>query len=241
MQSSLYVSLSGQIALQRRIDTIAHNVANTSTAGFRAEQVKFESLISQTPLEPTAFSSTGETFLSRRSGEFTRTDNPFDVAVNGDAWMAIQGPGGAVYTRDGRMRITPTGDLQTLNGYPVLDAGGAPIVLNPNGGPPEIARDGMISQGGAQVGAIGLFSIAADAKLTRFENSGVVPDKPAEAALDFSRVGISQGFIERSNVNAVMEMTQLVMVSRSFDAITNAMKQSDETLREAVKALGAAP
>ncbi|MDX2090691.1 MAG: flagellar basal-body rod protein FlgF, partial [Kofleriaceae bacterium] len=221
MQSGLYVALSGQIALQRRIDTIAHNVANVSTAGFRAEEIKFETLVSQVPLEPTAFSTLGETYLSRRSGEFTRTDNPFDVAVNGDAWMAFQGPAGTVYTRDGRMRITPTGDLQTLNGYPVLDVGGAPITLNANGGPPVIAHDGMITQGGTQVGAIGLFSIAEDAKLSRFENSGVVPDRPAEPALDFSRVGVSQGYIERANVNAVMEMTQLVMMSRSFDAVTN--------------------
>lgn len=239
MQSSLYVSLSAQIALQRRIDTIANNVANSSTAGFRAEEVKFEQLISQTPLEPTAFASSGETFLSRRTGEFVRTDNPFDVAVNGEAWLAIQTPGGVAYTRDGRMKITGTGDLQTINGYPVLDAGGAPIVLNANAGPPQIARDGMITQNNKQVGALGLFSIPAQAKLTRFENSAVVPDQRAQAVIDFSRAGVSQGFIERANVNAVMEMTQLVMVSRSFDAVTNSMKQSEDSLKEAVRTLGA--
>lgn len=238
MQSSLYVSLSAQIALQKRIDTIANNVANSSTAGFRAEEIKFEQIISQTPLEPTSFTTSGETFLSRQGGEMVRTDNPLDVAVNGDAWLAIQIPGGIAYTRDGRMKMTANGDLQTLNGYPILDAGGAPITLNANGGPPQIARDGMISQGNRQVGALGLFSIGSQAKLTRFENSAVITDQAAQPVDDFSRAGVSQGFMERSNVNAVMEMTQLVMVSRSFDAVTNSMKQSEDSLKEAVRSIG---
>lgn len=238
MQSSLYVALSAQLSLQRRIDTIANNIANSSTAGYRTEEVKFESLLSQTPAEAVAFASTGETYLSRRAGEFVKTDNLLDMAVEGDAWIAINTPTGQVYTRDGRMRMSETGDLQTLNGYAILDAGGAPIQLDPTAGPPRIARDGMITQNDRQVSAIGLFAIDANAKLTRFENSGVVPDRPATPALDFTKVGIAQGFVERANVNPVMEMTRLIGVSRAFDAISAAMSESENSLRDAVKTLG---
>lgn len=238
MQSSLYVALSAQLSLQRRIDTIANNIANSSTAGYRTEEVKFESLLSQTPTEAVAFASTGETYLSRRAGEFVKTDNLLDMAVEGDAWIAINTSAGQVYTRDGRMRMSENGDLQTLNGYAILDAGGAPIQLDPTAGPPRIARDGMITQNDRQVSAIGLFAIDANAKLTRFENSGVVPDRPATPALDFTKVGIAQGFVERANVNPVMEMTRLIGVSRAFDAISAAMSESENSLRDAVKTLG---
>ena len=130
--------------------------------------------------------------------------------------MSISTADGVAYTRDGRMRISQTGALETLNGDAVLDAGGAPIILNPAAGAPTIAGDGMIAQDGKQVGAIGLFAIDDDAKLTRTENSGVIPDKPATPILDFTRNGIVQGFVESANVNPIQEMTKLITVTRDF-------------------------
>ena len=105
METSLYVALSAQMALQKRLDTIANNVANASTAGFRAEEVKFETYLSNASPDPIAFATEGKTYLSRQSGELVRTDNLLDVAVSGDAWMAIQTPAGRVYTRDGRLQL----------------------------------------------------------------------------------------------------------------------------------------
>ena len=238
MQPGLYVSLSGQMALMRRLETVAHNVANVTTAGFRAEEVKFEQLVSQKTDAPTAFASPGRSYLSREAGPVNRTDNPLDVAVSGDAWLAFQGPNGVVYTRDGRMTMTPDGELTTLTGYPLLDVGGAPIQLNPAAGAPVIARDGMMTQNGNQIGALGLFTIPEDARLTRFETSGVVPDRAAEPALDFNRVGILQGFIEQSNVNPVSEISRLIQIQRSFDSIHNAIAQSEQTLSQAVRTIG---
>jgi flagellar basal-body rod protein FlgF len=238
MQSSLYVTLSSQMAFQKRIDTIANNVANASTPGFRREEIKFEAMLSQAASESVAFASPGDAYIKRDSGQITHTGNPLDVAVQGDAWLAIQTPSGTVYTRDGRMRMTPEGQLQSVAGYPYLDVGGAPLQINPNGGPPQIASDGMITQGGTQLGAIGLFTIEPRAKLSRFENSGVIPDQPAVAELDFRRNGVTQGHIEGSNVNAMWEMSQLIMASRSYDAVSNSMDQSEDSLRSAIKTLG---
>jgi flagellar basal-body rod protein FlgF len=238
MQGGIYVGLSGQLAFYRRLETIAHNVANGSTAGFRAEEVKFETLLSRVPANPVAFASRGDTYLSRRAGEIVRTDNPFDVAVQGDAWLSIDIGGQQVYTRDGRMMMTPEGELQTLNGYPVLDIGGAPIQLDANGGAPQISRDGAISQNGQRQGVIGLFRIDENARLTRAENSSVLPDRDAIPALDFSVVGLAQGFTESGNVNPVREITRLIDIQRSFEALSNALDLEHGTFRNAIRELG---
>jgi flagellar basal-body rod protein FlgF len=239
VQSIFHVGLSAQLALQKRLDTIAHNVANASTAGFRAEEVKFETLLSQTADTPVAFASAGNRHLSQRPAEITPTGNPFDVAVQGNAWLGMQTPAGTAYTRDGRLRMTPTGELQTVNGYPLLDAGGAPIQLDPNAGEPRIARDGAISQGGRAVGSIGLFRIDDKAALRRFDNSGVISDLPATPVVEFSQTGLQQGFVEGSNVNPVMEMSRLIAISRAFDAVATALKDSDASVQESVRTLGA--
>jgi flagellar basal-body rod protein FlgF len=238
MQPSLYVSLSGQMAMMRRLDTLAHNVANVTTAGFRAEEIKFDDLISQKTDQPTSFVTANTTYISRQQGELVQTDNKLDVAVTGDAWLAFQSPQGIVYTRDGRMTMTPEGELRTLTGHPFVDVGGAPIQLNPNGGTPNIARDGAITQGGQQLGALGLFTIPEQAHLHRFDTSGVVPDMAAEPALDFGAVGISQGFIEQANVNPVSEISRLIQIQRSFDSISSSISDAEQTLSSAIKTLG---
>jgi flagellar basal-body rod protein FlgF len=238
MESSLYVSLSGQLALQRRLDTIANNVANSTTPGFRAENVTFESIVSQTQRTQVAYSSTGDHTFSQRSGPIVHTNNPLDIAVHGDAYFSVNGANGPVYTRDGRMRVSPQGELENMNGQQVLDAGGGPIQINPNRGAIRISRDGTISQNGDRIGKIGLFAIPATAKLVRSEGAAIVPDTPAEPVVDFVPNGIVQGYIENANVNPVLEMTRLIAVTRAFEAMTAAADQSDRKLTDAIKALG---
>ena len=97
----------------------------------------------------------------------------------------------------------------------------------------------MITQNGRQIGAIGLFAIAPDASLKRAENSSVVPDKPATPILDFTRDGVVQGAVENSNVDPVREMTRLIEVTRAFDGVAAETSQSETSLQDAIKALGA--
>ena len=167
-----------------------------------------------------------------------KTDNPLDVAIQGDAFFAVKTPDGIAYTRDGRMQMTSSGELQTLNGYPILDGGGATMLLSPDGGPPMIAADGMMTQNGQQVGAIGLFSLPLDATLTRYDNSAVFTDKPAVAVLDFSQNNVAQGFSEGSNVNPVLEMTKLIEIQRAFDGLASTTQSSEGSLQDAIKTLG---
>jgi flagellar basal-body rod protein FlgF len=238
MQTSLPVALSAQLAMEKRLDTIADNLANSRTAGFRAEEVKFESFMSRAAAEPVAFASTGETYVSTRTGEMTQTGNTLDMAVNGNAYFAVQGPKGPIYTRDGRMTITDTGDVTSLTGVPFLDAGGAPLQVDPSAGPIQIARDGMILQRGTQIGAVGLFEIPANAKLTRAGTSGFTPDRPATPLLDFGSVSVLQGFTEGSNVNPILEMTRLIAVQRAFESAANFIETSERSLDSAVAQLG---
>ena len=227
------------MSLQRRLETIAHNVAKPARPAFVPRRSNSTACCRRR--RPTGRLRLGgkPAIISRKSGEYVKTDNALDVAVEGEAWLGIQTPAGRVFTRDGRMRMTDAGELQTLNGHAVQDAGGAPIRLDPNAGPPQIARDGTITQNSRQVGAIGLFTIDPKANLTRFENSGVLPDRPAAPVLDFSKAGIQQGFIERANVNSVHEITRLIMVQRAFEAVTASIKDAESSLTDAIRTLGA--
>jgi flagellar basal-body rod protein FlgF len=240
MQSGLYVALSGQVALERRLQTVASNVANMNTVGYRGDGVTFEAQMAKAGDDLVAFAGSGSDFISRKAGPTSKTGNPLDVAVQGKGWLAIQTPAGTAYTRDGRMTITQGGELQTLNGYSVLDAGGAPILLDASAGPPEISRDGMVTQNRTQVGALGLYSIDDDAKLRRYDNSSVIPDKPATPVLDFAANGVAQGFVEGSNVNPITEMTKLIALTRAFDGVSAATEKTETSLTDAIKTLGQA-
>nr|WP_295469563.1 flagellar basal-body rod protein FlgF [Mesorhizobium sp.] len=238
MQDSLYVALSSQIALERRLNTIADNVANAGTVGFRATQIKFEDVLSGTGPEATAFVSTGGTYLSQAKGGFRATENPFDFAVRGDAWFALDTPAGQVMTRDGRFSMLQTGQIVSVEGYPVLDASGTALQLDPAAGAPVVSADGFIRQDGQQVGAFGLFSFEPGENFTRFANSGVLANGTQQPVVDRTDSGVLQGFVEDSNVNPVLEMTRLIMVQRAFESAGSAMKQTEQTFADAVKTLG---
>lgn len=241
MQSGMYVSLSGQRALDKRLTTIADNMANVNTVGFRATEVKFDDIVARTGNEMNAkvsFVSQGNDYLNTQTGELQDTGNPLDVAIKGDAWLSLQTPAGQVLTRDGRFTLTATGQLVSVRGYPVLDVGGAPIQLNPNGGEASISRNGMISQDGRQIAQLGLFTADVSKGYLRYDNSGVKTTQAPQPVVDDGTVGVMQGYIEQSNVNGISQMTQLIQVSRAFESISNSMSQSETNMSEALKTLG---
>jgi flagellar basal-body rod protein FlgF len=238
MQSGLYVALSSQIALERRLTTIADNIANANTVGFRATGLKFDEIVNGIPASSTSFVSQGVSFLSSLPGGMETTGNALDFAAQGDVWFGLETPQGAVLTRDGRFQLTPEGALVNLQGYAVLDPGGAPIQLNPANGAPAAGRDGSISQQGTPVGAIGLFDYPAASEFQRFGSSGILVGELPEAAVDRSDVGVLQGFVEQSNVNALKELTSLIMVQRTFDDISALVRDSESSLSGAIKTLG---
>ena len=238
MQDSLYVSLSAQMALQRRLDTLADNVANASTVGFRATGIRFQDVVSGTGQKSVAFASSGSTYLSQAHGPLTETGNPFDFAIQGNAWFALETPAGTVMTRDGRFSMNENGELMSIEGYPVLDAGGAPIQLDPRGGPPKAGADGSLRQNDQLVGAIGLYNFDPGENFVRYGNSGVVPAREPEPVVDRIDVGVAQGFVEESNVNPVLEMTRLIQVQRAFENVAAMIRQTGASTDDAIKTLG---
>jgi flagellar basal-body rod protein FlgF len=238
MQSGLYVALSSQVALEKRLTTIADNIANANTAGFRATEVKFEELLGGVRRRSTSFVSDGEAFLSRLSGGLDQTGNALDFAIKGDAWFAIETEAGPVLTRDGRFEVTPEGALVTTQGYPVLDPGGAAIQLNPAGGQVAVGRDGAVTQNGTQTAAIGLFAYQEASEFQRFGNSGILTGALPEPLVDQTDAQVVQGFVERSNVNPVQELSHLIMVQRNFDNVSALMRDSESALSDAIRALG---
>lgn len=233
-----FAALSAQLSLQKRLDTIANNVANASTVGFRAEQVRFATVGSNQAFPDTAFAGTGETYLTVSTGEILRTDNPLDVAVEGEAWIAVQTPAGPAFTRDGRLQISATGELRTLTGHNVLDPGGSPILLVPADGPPVIGHDGSITQAGRPVGAIGMFALDRGARLERGPDVTVTTDGRATALVDTAAAGLRQGYVERSNVKPVTEMSKLILDQRLFEAVTSAIGDVEQTRQSAMRILG---
>jgi flagellar basal-body rod protein FlgF len=237
MQSSLYVALSAQVALQDRLDTLAQNVANGNTAGYRGTEVKFDAVLSDLGSDPVAFANSSSQVTRLTAGPVVKTGNTLDVAIKGDGWLSFGSPQGPVYTRDGRMQMTATGTLVTLSGAPVLDGGGGPIQLNPGAGQPEIGPDGTISQGGKPMGSLGLSTLPSGARLTRVQG-GFTSSIPGSAVVDFASNGVAQGFVEQSNVSPISEITRLVYVQRAFEGVSAAVQSAEASFKNAIQTLG---
>ncbi len=154
MQSNIYVSLSAQLALLKRLESVAHNVANLSTPGYRAERVSFEEMLSRQTDHTTSFVSEGRTFIATESGAIEKTGNPLDVAVNGEAWLGLETPDGIVHTQTDAF-MSPEGELVSVRGFRLVDVGGSPIQIDASGPPPSIGRDGTVTQAGRALRRLG--------------------------------------------------------------------------------------
>jgi flagellar basal-body rod protein FlgF len=229
------------MALEKRLNTIADNMANVNTTGFRGTEVKFDQMIAGNHNKlntKVAFVSQGNDYLSGDHGEMQHTGNMLDFAIKGDAWFALDTPAGRVLTKDGRFTIKDTGELVSTRGYSVLDAGGAPIQLDSKAGEPSVGADGMIYQGGKQVGSLGLFQADISKGYLRYENSGIMTTDQPQAIVDRFDVGVEQGYLENSNVNAMREITQLIEVNRAFESVSSLMRDSEDSFSQAIKTLG---
>lgn len=238
MQTSLYVAVSSQIALERRLNTLADNVANANTVGFRSTEVKFNTVLGDTKPTKVAFVDEGKEFINTQSGGLKQTGNSLDFAIKGDAWFGIDTPAGQVLTRDGRFSMDETGQLRSIRGFPVLDAGGAPIQLNREAGDITVGADGVIRQEDQIVATLGLFTADISKGYSRYENEGVIPVENPQPVLDTFDTAVTQGYIEQSNVNGIREMTQLIQVNRAFEGISALMRDSESTLSSAIRVLG---
>ncbi|WP_375159586.1 flagellar basal-body rod protein FlgF [Bradyrhizobium sp. RDT46] len=252
MQNALLIGLSRQMTLERQMDVIANNVANANTNGFKADHSLFEEYLNSNAREDNfigadrrvSYVQDRGTFRDVGPGPMEMTKNPLDLAITGDAYFAVQVNGGERYTRDGKFSLNSTGQLVTSDGNLVLGTGG-PITFQPTDHDINIAPDGTITvlEGTARTdsirGKIKMVSFDDPAKLTKLGanlyDTGRATQQPA------TKSTVEQGYVEKSNVNSVVEMTRMVEVMRSYTAVANLLQQQSDLHKSAIEKLADVP
>lgn len=237
MENATYTALTRQSGLMREMRVVANNIANASTTGFRSEGVIFaEHIKALGPDHPSLSMATAavrDTLY--RQGSLTQTGGAFDLAIEGEGFFLIETPNGERLSRAGSFTPNENGDFVTPEGYPVLDAGGAPVFVPTGAGPVGIAPDGTISAGGQAVGQIGLFVPTDPMQMIREDGVRFRSDAGVEPALDGRML---QGFLEESNVDSILEVTRMIEVQRAYELGQSFLDKEDERIRGAIRALG---
>ena len=250
MENALLVGLSRQTALERQLSIIANNIANVNTAGYKADNTLFEEFLN-TPAHEDNFVGLDRrvsyvqdrgTFHDFSQGPPEETKNPLDVTIDGSAFLVVQTPGGERYTRDGGLHLNNQGQLVTVSGNPVLGTGG-PITFQPTDHDINITPDGTIT---AVAGNARTDSIRGKLRLVSFANPQSLQKEgfnlfTADQAQADTKSVVRQGFIEKSNVNAVAEMGRMLDVARAYTSISNLLQQQNDLQKNAIQQLADVP
>ncbi|GAA5157873.1 flagellar basal-body rod protein FlgF [Viridibacterium curvum] len=243
MDKLIYTAMSGAKATMGQQAAVAHNLANATTNGFRAELHKFRSVPVQSPaLATRAFVVDASVASDMKPGPMIQTGSPFDMAVHGSGWFVVQGADGKdAYTRNGAFTVDANGVLRTANGLAVQGDGGEITV--PEGTRIEVGSDGSISAtpttGNATTGSvIGRLKLVnpPEADLRRGEDGLFRTASGTPAAQDDS-VRVHGGFIEGSNVNVVEQMVTMLSLARHFEMNTKLLETAKEDDRVATAIL----
>ena len=253
MENTLLVGLSRQMVLERQMDVVANNVANINTNGFKADRSLFEEFLTSRAHEDNfasrdrriSFVQDRGTFKDFAAGNTELTKNPLDVSIDGKAFLVVQTAAGERYTRDGGLQINNQGQLVTASGDAVLGTSG-PIVFQPTDKAINIAPDGNISvvEGTGRTdsvrGKLRLVSFADAQKLVK-DGGNLYSAGQGVAAQPDTTSRVNQGFIEKSNVNSVHEMSRMIEITRTYTQISAMLQQQHDLHRTAVEKLADVP
>jgi flagellar basal-body rod protein FlgF len=259
LEKGIYVATSGGMAQERAMEIISNNIANTSTNAFKADRLVFSSFINNSsrvpPIAPPSPSEirAGFTSLAQNDsiykigsqgytdfsqGSLVSTNNPLDVALDGDGFIAVETPDGERYTRGGSLKLDDHGTLVTSEGYAVLDASDRQIVvpsrvnLSGNGidNTIKIMENGVVNVVNEyEAWQAGRIKIVDFSDKTRLEKIGTGLYKAAdEAQPEPSGASVRQGFLEGSNINPVAEMTRMITGLRAYESFQKAIQSHDE-------------
>jgi flagellar basal-body rod protein FlgF len=238
MDRLIYLAMSGAKATMQRQDTLANNLANVSTTGFRAELAAFRAV----PVEGSGASTRVYALESTPGydaspGQVAATGRNLDVAMKGSAWLAVQALDGTeAYTRFGSLDLNAEGNLITTSGLTVLGDGG-PIQVPPQT-EPSIAADGTVSATDARgrSTAIGkLKLVTPEAPLTR-GTDGLFRGADGDLSID-STARVQDGALEGSNVSAVETMVQMIAAARQFEAQMKSLSTAEGNDKAATQLL----
>jgi flagellar basal-body rod protein FlgF len=235
MNTGMYAALSGNVSALRRLEVISNNLANANTAGFKADQLEFQSVLAnvKNPTQETVFSS--EKFWTDFSaGPIQKSDNTLDVALDGDGFFAVNTPQGTAYTRQGNFHRDAGGKLVTADGYEVQGQNG-PITLN--GSRVEISGNGTVTVDGNAAGRLAVVDFPKPYALTK-AGGGLFLPANAQAAATPANAEVKQGYLETSNVKVVAEMAKMIEATRYFESCAKAVKSYDDMASKAANDLG---
>jgi len=238
MDRLIYLSMSGAKATMQRQETLANNLANVSTTGFRAELAAFRAV----PVEGSGASTRVYALESTPGydatpGQVAATGRNLDVAMSGGAWLSIQGLDGTeAYTRGGALDVNAEGTMITVSGLTVLGDGG-PIQVPPNT-QVSIGADGTVSSTAANgkstsIGKLKL--VTPEAPLTR-GTDGLFRAAEGDLSAD-PNARVQDGALEGSNVNAVETMVQMISAARQFEAQMKSLTTAEANDKAAAQLL----
>jgi flagellar basal-body rod protein FlgG len=253
MNLSLYSAASGMEAQQLNLNTIANNLANVNTNGFKRSQISFQDLLYQKPrtvgaqdsggnILPTGIEIGNGTRVAATSknftqGDLTHTGEKLDIAIQGDGFYEIQRPDGtSAYTRDGSFKVSSTGQVTTSDGLPVLSG----FQSIPTGTTAiSVSEDGQVTyttSSGTQSFRLQLTRFANPAGLQSL-GGNLYAETTASGTPETGSPG-EQGFgttmqyyVEGSNVNIVQEMVNLITAQRAYEINSKSIQTSDEMLQ----------
>lgn len=222
MDPAYYVAAGSLKARSFHLETLSNNLANTNTVGYKSERSFFsifnKAQASSRNLPLSKFVNDG-TVLAQRGMDFSQaaskaTGRNLDMAIEGNAFFMIRTPQGPQATRDGRFMLGPKGELQALDGSPVLGKNGQTIQIDTQKGEFSVAPDGTINQGQISVGQLDLKAYKNPVALTRmganrFDPTGL-QDAPPTAT-------VSQGYLEQSGVDVASTMVDMIRLNRLFE------------------------
>ena len=238
MDRLIYLSMYGAKATMQRQETLANNLANVSTVGFRAELAAFRAV----PVEGSGASTRVYALESTPGydaspGQVAATGRSLDVAMSGGAWLAVQGLDGTeAYTRGGALDVNAEGALITVSGLTVLGDGG-PIQVPPNT-QASIAADGTVSSTAANgrstsIGKLKL--VTPEAPLVR-GTDGLFRAASGDLSAD-PAARVQDGALEGSNVSAVETMVQMISAARQFEAQMKSLSTAEADDKAATQLL----
>ncbi|HWF38096.1 MAG TPA: flagellar basal-body rod protein FlgG [Candidatus Acidoferrales bacterium] len=257
MFRALNTAASGMIAQQMNLDNIANNLANASTAGFRARRLQFQDLLYQNIVMPGAASTQQTTYSSglqvglgarssssemiQTQGDFESTGNQLDLAIQGTGFFQVQLPTGQLaFTRAGNFQVSAQGQLVDANGDPLQ-----PTISIPNNATSiTIGSDGTVSvslpgqQQAQQVGQIQLAMFPNPGGLNSTGQNLFLPTTASGDAILGTPGGsegmgtIQQGTLEQSNVNVVEEFIEMILAQRSYESNSKVVQAADQMFQD---------
>lgn len=233
MDRMIYIGMSGAKHTLEQQASVANNMANVSTPGFRAQLNNFRAVpVVGEEAATRAFVVASTPGVDMASGPITETGRALDVAINGDGWLALQVPGGEAYTRVGNLQVAADGQLTTMDQRPVLGEDGPMVV--PPGAQVMITKDGLVSALGAGDPATGAAAVGrlklvrpAPADLVRGDDGLFRLRDGLAAAQADPGVTLTTGAIEGSNVNPIEAMVDMISNARRFEMQMKVVQSAD--------------